>query len=100
MSKNSHFFCHFRDFGHIFKYECHMYIIAYEHSYDIIGQKFSIRQKFLPPRAPLKYLKNEKKPKKIAHFSLTFVSFSKCCRFEARGVAEISDRSTNFGLCC
>ena len=76
----------------------YMHIIAYGHSYDIIGQKSSIGQKFLPPRAPLRWQKHETNYKYLTVFLNIFQSFSKCCRFKARGVPEISDWSSTFGL--
>ena len=76
----------------------YMHIISYQHSYDIIGQKSSIGQKFLPPRAPLLWQKNEENGTYLLFFLLIFQSFNKCCRFKARGVPEISDRSSIFGL--
>ena len=45
--KKLHFWSYFR------VWVPHMHIILYEHSYDIICQKSSIGQKFLPLRAPL-----------------------------------------------
>jgi len=50
----------------------YMHVIAHEHSYDIIGQKSSIGQKFLPPRAPLQYQKNEIFCKYLDVFLLNF----------------------------
>ncbi len=49
-----------------------MHIIAHEHSYDIIGQKSLIGQKFLPPRAPLQYQKYEIFCKYLVVFLLNF----------------------------
>ena len=74
----------------------HMYIIAYRHSYDIIGQKSPIGQKFLPPRAPLRWRKNQYNLHKVAINLNIFRSVCKCCWFKARGVPEISVWSSIF----
>ena len=95
------FFLYFLSFWPYFQiWVLYMHIISYQHSYDIIGQKSSIGQKFLPPRAPLLWQKNEENGTYLLVFLLIFQSFNKCCRFKARGVAEISVRSMIFGICC
>ena len=101
LGQKNTFFLHFSNFWSYFQiWVSYMHIIAHEHSYDIIGQKSSIGQKFLLSCAPLKEQKTQQNLYKFAMFSLIFLSFTKCCRFEARGVTEISVWSTIFGLCC
>ena len=58
-----------------------MHIIAHEHSYDIIGQKSSISQKFLPPRAPLEYRQHLYFFSYFFHFYLFFQIFIKSTIF-------------------
>ena len=48
----------------------YMHIIAYDDSYDIIGQKSSIGQKFLPSRAPPECQKNHAYRKYFVEFLL------------------------------
>ena len=65
------FWAHFLAFWSYFHiWVSYMHIIAYEHLYDIIGQKSSIGQKFLSPRAPLDCQTNDAYQKYFVGFLL------------------------------
>ena len=82
------FWAHFSSFWSYFHiWMSYMHIILYEHSYDIIGQKSSISQKFRQHRAPLEYQKNEKNWKYFVVYPLFSINRhilpfrgAQCCR--------------------
>ncbi len=91
--QKSHFSFIFRIFGHICRYKCHIiyvytctWVFIWHHMPKIVDQS----EISATPRAS-----------KIAKKNKTYINFlSAFAILEARGVAEISDRSTIFGLWC